>query len=309
MSDAYSDLDATSQADLVRKKKVSPRELVDAAIARIEKLNPKLNAVIIPLFEKARALADSPRPSRWAVPRRALPAEGPGVRECRRPESQRHAILEEAPLRGAGGQHHHHAVSRRRARHRRPDEHSRARARRYDRAARVRAGAQPLESGALDGRIERGQRGLRGRPSRTRGERERRGRLDPHPGERMRDRRPQADPWPDLAGSVGRRVLARAGDRRRRQPFGTGLRGATRRDRGTDAGRPVFRAAPAAAVRRRGRPSPGQAPHRAHDSRAHQPPATSSRVRESRGERGTTARVARASRRRCPILRPTTRPR
>jgi len=59
MSDAYSDLDATSQADLVRRKKVSPRELVDAAIARIEKLNPKLNAVIIPLFEKARALADS----------------------------------------------------------------------------------------------------------------------------------------------------------------------------------------------------------------------------------------------------------
>ncbi len=59
MSDTYSDLDATSQAELVRKKKVSPRELVDAAIARIEKLNPKLNAVIIPLFEKARALADS----------------------------------------------------------------------------------------------------------------------------------------------------------------------------------------------------------------------------------------------------------
>jgi hypothetical protein len=183
MSDAYSDLDATSQADLVRRKKVSPRELVDAAIARIEKLNPKLNAVIIPLFEKARALADS----------RDLP-DGPfrGVpfvlkdlvfRERRRSESQRHAIPEEAPLRGAGGQHHHHAVSRRRPRHRRSDERPRARPRRYDRAARVRAGAQPLESGALDGRIERGQRGLRGRPPRTRGGRERRGWLDPHPGE------------------------------------------------------------------------------------------------------------------------------
>ncbi len=59
MSDAYSDLDATSQAELVRKKRASPRELVDAAIARIEEVNPKLNAVIIPLFEKARALADS----------------------------------------------------------------------------------------------------------------------------------------------------------------------------------------------------------------------------------------------------------
>jgi amidase len=60
MSDSYSDLDATSQADLIRRKKVSPRELVDAAIARIEKLNPEINAVIIPLFEKARALAESP---------------------------------------------------------------------------------------------------------------------------------------------------------------------------------------------------------------------------------------------------------
>ena len=59
MSDSYSDLDATSQADLIRRKGVSPRELVDAAIARIEKLNPEINAVIIPLFEKARALAQS----------------------------------------------------------------------------------------------------------------------------------------------------------------------------------------------------------------------------------------------------------
>ena len=48
MSDSYSGLDATSQADLARRKQVSPRELVDAAIARIEKLNPELNAVIIP---------------------------------------------------------------------------------------------------------------------------------------------------------------------------------------------------------------------------------------------------------------------
>jgi amidase len=60
MSDPFSDLDATSQADLVRRKQVSPRELVDAAIARIEKLNAELNAIIIPLFDKARVLARSP---------------------------------------------------------------------------------------------------------------------------------------------------------------------------------------------------------------------------------------------------------
>lgn len=52
-------LDATAQADLVRRKEVTPRELVDAAIARIEAVNPQLNAVITPLFEKARAQAES----------------------------------------------------------------------------------------------------------------------------------------------------------------------------------------------------------------------------------------------------------
>src|SRR5262249_41911967 len=50
-------LDATAQAELVRRREVTPIELVDAAITRIETLNPELNAVIIPTFEKARAQA------------------------------------------------------------------------------------------------------------------------------------------------------------------------------------------------------------------------------------------------------------
>jgi len=60
MSDELTRLDATAQAELVRRGRVKPIELVDAAIHRIEKLNPDLNAVIIPLFEKARAQATSP---------------------------------------------------------------------------------------------------------------------------------------------------------------------------------------------------------------------------------------------------------
>jgi amidase len=59
MSDELALLDATAQAALVRDGELSPRELVDAAIARIERLNPTLNAVIIPRFEKARAEAAS----------------------------------------------------------------------------------------------------------------------------------------------------------------------------------------------------------------------------------------------------------
>ena len=50
-------LDATAQAELVRGGEVSPPELVDAAIARIEKLDGELNAVVIPRFERARAVA------------------------------------------------------------------------------------------------------------------------------------------------------------------------------------------------------------------------------------------------------------
>jgi amidase len=46
-------LDATAQAELVRSGEVSARELVEAAIERVEALNGELNAVIHPLFEKA----------------------------------------------------------------------------------------------------------------------------------------------------------------------------------------------------------------------------------------------------------------
>ncbi|MGH7804093.1 MAG: amidase family protein, partial [Candidatus Binatia bacterium] len=57
MSDAFANLDATGQAELVRKREATPLDLVDAAIARIERVNPKLNAVITPLFERAREQA------------------------------------------------------------------------------------------------------------------------------------------------------------------------------------------------------------------------------------------------------------
>ena len=58
-------LDATAQAELVRKKQIKPLELVDAAIERIERLNPQLNAVVTPMFDLARdasraAIPDGP---------------------------------------------------------------------------------------------------------------------------------------------------------------------------------------------------------------------------------------------------------
>jgi amidase len=52
-------LDATALADLVRRREASPLELVDAAIQRIQNLNPQLNAVVWERFEKARDEAQS----------------------------------------------------------------------------------------------------------------------------------------------------------------------------------------------------------------------------------------------------------
>jgi amidase len=60
MPDAFTD--ATALADLVHRGEVSPTELAEEAIQRIEKLNPQLNAITIPLFDKARAEAAAVSP-------------------------------------------------------------------------------------------------------------------------------------------------------------------------------------------------------------------------------------------------------
>ena len=54
------DLDATATARLVAEGQATPSELVDAAIARIERSNPELGAVIVPLYDEARAAAGRP---------------------------------------------------------------------------------------------------------------------------------------------------------------------------------------------------------------------------------------------------------
>jgi amidase len=66
----YGSCDALGLAELVRKKEVKPGELVDAAIERIERLNPTLNAVITPLFDRARkaAAGELPRGPFTGVP-------------------------------------------------------------------------------------------------------------------------------------------------------------------------------------------------------------------------------------------------
>lgn len=54
--------DATALAERVRRGDVHPSELVDEAIAAIEKVNPTLNAVVHRMYDQARAAAKGPLP-------------------------------------------------------------------------------------------------------------------------------------------------------------------------------------------------------------------------------------------------------
>jgi amidase len=55
----YLQCDATSLAELVRQGAVSPQEVTEAAIARAEAINPRINAIVTPMYEAARSQARS----------------------------------------------------------------------------------------------------------------------------------------------------------------------------------------------------------------------------------------------------------
>jgi amidase len=58
----YEAYDAFGLADLVRRRKVTPVELLDAAIERVEARNPTINAVVLPLYDYARRAIDDGLP-------------------------------------------------------------------------------------------------------------------------------------------------------------------------------------------------------------------------------------------------------
>lgn len=51
----YLEYDALGLAELVRRKEVKPDELLEAAMARVEAINPKLNAVVTKMYDEARS--------------------------------------------------------------------------------------------------------------------------------------------------------------------------------------------------------------------------------------------------------------
>lgn len=60
--DAFSDYDGLGLAELVAKGEITPLELVDAAVERIERHNPALNAVVYKAYDEARQVAKGPLP-------------------------------------------------------------------------------------------------------------------------------------------------------------------------------------------------------------------------------------------------------
>lgn len=57
----YRSYDALGLAELVKTGRITPEELLEIAIRRAEAVNPALNAIIHPMYEKARAQAGSAR--------------------------------------------------------------------------------------------------------------------------------------------------------------------------------------------------------------------------------------------------------
>ncbi len=59
----YDDLDGMDLALLIARKKVTPAEAMEEAIARAEKRNPAINAITVPLYEHGRAAAQAKPPT------------------------------------------------------------------------------------------------------------------------------------------------------------------------------------------------------------------------------------------------------
>src|SRR6476659_1970768 len=59
--DALGDLDAVGLVDRIQRGEVGVTEVVEAAILRVEKVDPQLNAVAHEAFDRAREEAADPR--------------------------------------------------------------------------------------------------------------------------------------------------------------------------------------------------------------------------------------------------------
>jgi Asp-tRNA(Asn)/Glu-tRNA(Gln) amidotransferase A subunit family amidase len=154
----YERHDALGLAELVRKGAVSPEELLDAALARVSRHNPKLNAIV--MASRSARGARSARGFRTAV-RGVLPSEGPAragrgralttARACSRSSCPRPTASSPPATAARAGDLRAHGVAR-------------ARVDRDDRVGAVRRDANPWNLGRSSGgsgrRVRRGAVGI-----------------------------------------------------------------------------------------------------------------------------------------------------
>ncbi|MGE3636662.1 MAG: amidase, partial [Sandaracinaceae bacterium] len=56
----YDSCDGVALAELIQKREVTPAELLEEAIARAERVNPRINAIVVRMFDIARERAATP---------------------------------------------------------------------------------------------------------------------------------------------------------------------------------------------------------------------------------------------------------
>ena len=202
----YGSYDAVGLADLVRKKQVTPQELLDEAIARTAKVDPQINAVVVKHYDYAERQIDT-RPSRRPLHRRAVSAEG--SRSIWRARARRRAPRILQGLCRRSYRHAGAAFSRCRRGDLRQELQSRIRPDADHGIPAARADPQSLESRSFLRRFVR-RRGRGGRrPHPSRGACQRRRRFDPYPRLGFRRVRIEADPRAQSARPRSRRRLGR----------------------------------------------------------------------------------------------------
>ena len=101
----YHRYDGLGLAELVRTKQITSGELVQEAIIRIERHNPRLNAVIYTMFDQALTAAQGPLPD--GPSGGSISIKGPDLHLCRR--SHR---LRQPPVQKPAGDHDSELVTR-----------------------------------------------------------------------------------------------------------------------------------------------------------------------------------------------------
>ena len=186
----YSNYDAVGLAELVASGQVTPAELLEEAITRVERVNGEINAVVYPYYDEARERALSGLPE---GPLRGVPflLKDLYVLYAGQPMSNGSRMFE-----GYVPDHDSAMTTRYKAAglsiFGRSDL-ARVRDHRDHRVDRARQDPQPVEPRIHRRRLLGRRGGCCGRGHSAGRQRVRRGRLDSHPGLLLRPVRPQAD--------------------------------------------------------------------------------------------------------------------